>query len=175
MSHLAVSVLGADRPGMVAAVTEVLTAQGCNLEDSSMTILGGHFAMMLVVEAGDLGAEVLEARLGPVAASMQLVVSARPIADLPKESRGDQALWTVAVYGADRPGIVSEVAGLLASYQANIVDLSTRVIGTAHEPVYAMVMEIAIDDVGALEPALNQLAEALGVSCSLYPADADIL
>ena len=44
---------GADRPGIVAAVTGVLVEHGGNLEDTSMTILGGHFAMMLVVAVPD--------------------------------------------------------------------------------------------------------------------------
>ena len=46
--HVAVTVVGNDRPGIVAGVTEVLFEQGCNLEDTSMTILRGHFTMMLV-------------------------------------------------------------------------------------------------------------------------------
>ncbi|MBV8303503.1 MAG: amino acid-binding protein, partial [Acidimicrobiia bacterium] len=47
MGHYAVSAVGADRPGIVAAVTRVFVEHGCNLEDTSMTILRGHFAMML--------------------------------------------------------------------------------------------------------------------------------
>jgi len=54
VTHLAVSAIGADRPGIVAAVTGVLVDRGCNLEDASMSILRGHFAMMLVVAAPPL-------------------------------------------------------------------------------------------------------------------------
>jgi glycine cleavage system transcriptional repressor len=53
MLRFAVSVFGRDRPGIVAAVTRVLADAGCNLEDTSMTILRGHFAMMLVISGGD--------------------------------------------------------------------------------------------------------------------------
>jgi predicted amino acid-binding ACT domain protein len=52
MLRFAVSVFGRDRPGIVAAVTRVLADAGCNLEDTSMTILRGHFAMMLVISGG---------------------------------------------------------------------------------------------------------------------------
>ena len=48
MTHFAVTAVGADRPGIVAAVTGAFAEHGCNLEDSSMTILRGQFAMMLV-------------------------------------------------------------------------------------------------------------------------------
>jgi glycine cleavage system transcriptional repressor len=44
-----ISAVGKDRPGIVAGVSKVLFEAGCNLEDSSMTILEGEFAMILVV------------------------------------------------------------------------------------------------------------------------------
>jgi glycine cleavage system transcriptional repressor len=53
MARFALSVFGRDRPGIVAAVTRVLADAGCNLEDTSTTILRGHFAMMLVVTGPD--------------------------------------------------------------------------------------------------------------------------
>ncbi|MBW3611674.1 MAG: GHKL domain-containing protein [Actinobacteria bacterium] len=53
MAHVAVTAIGTDRPGIVARVTGVLVEHGGNLEDSAMTILGGHFAIMLVVEVPD--------------------------------------------------------------------------------------------------------------------------
>ena len=49
MRTFAVSAIGADRPGIVAAVTGALLPHGINIEDSRMAILGGRFAMMLVV------------------------------------------------------------------------------------------------------------------------------
>jgi hypothetical protein len=48
MARFAVSVFGRDRAGLVAAVSRVLADAGCNLKDTSMTILRGHFAMMLM-------------------------------------------------------------------------------------------------------------------------------
>ncbi len=178
MSHFAVTVLGVDRPGIVAAVTGVLTDQGCNLEDTSMTILRGHFAMMLVVAAGDRSASDLESALAAVAADLDLVVVVRPVREVTGAARSTEGDWTVAVYGADRPGIVSRVAGLLAGHGANIVDLSTRVIGAADQPVYAMVLEVSLpggSEVGSLTDGLQALAAELGVSCSLHPSEADIL
>src|SRR6266481_3460631 len=47
--HVAVTAVGADRPGIVAAVSRVLYDIGGNIEDSRMAILGGHFAMVLIV------------------------------------------------------------------------------------------------------------------------------
>ena len=47
--HYAVSVVGKDRPGIVAAIAEGLYHLGCNIADSSCTMLAGEFAMILIV------------------------------------------------------------------------------------------------------------------------------
>ena len=178
MSHVAVTAVGADRPGIVAAVTKVLVEQGCNLEDTSMTILRGHFAMMLVVDAPpELGAEALEAALAVPASDLDLVVTVRAIREAVDAPPGGDP-WALSVYGADRPGIVHGVTALLAEQGVNIVDLATRVIGDPGQPVYAMVLEITVPpelDTDDLRSRLEALVATLGVDCSLHPADADIL
>ena len=178
MAHFAVSAVGADRPGIVAAVTGVFLDHGCNLEDTSMTILRGHFAMMLVVAAPDgLEQRALESALAGPARDYELVVAVRLIDDdVPTSPEGDA--WTVSVYGADRPGIVHRVASLLADQHVNIVDLSTRIIGDVDRPVYAMILEVTLPpgvDGSTLQGNLSALAGELGVECSLHPSEADIL
>lgn len=179
MSHFAVTAVGADRPGIVAAVTRVFVDHGCNLEDSSMTILRGQFAMMLVVDAppGVEAAELEQALAGP-AADLDLVVTVRAAAE-PVEPVGEaETTWTVSVYGADHPGIVHGVASLLAANLVNIVDLSTRVVGSDESPVYTMVLEVTLPagaDPRALERKLEVTAGELGVTCRLHPSEADIL
>ena len=178
MPHVAVTAVGADRPGIVAAVTGVLVEHGCNLEDTSMTILRGHFAMMLVVDTPPgLAPAQLEEALGDPGAALDLVVTVRPIDESVAASPPGEA-WTVSVYGADRPGIVHGVASTLAAAGVNIVDLTTRVIGDPAQPVYAMLLEVTVPpgvDPDRLGRELEALAAELQVDCSLHPADADIL
>lgn len=179
---MVVTAVGVDRPGIVAGVTKVFVDRGCNLEDCSMTILRGQFTMMLVVDApAGLAPARLEAALAEPAASLDLVVTCRALADVGPaavEGPGTEARWTVSVYGADRPGIVHGVAELLAEEGVNIVDLSTRVIGGADRPVYAMILEVSLPqgiDTERLEQRVHQVAAELGVDASLHPSDADIL
>ncbi len=178
MPHVAVTAVGADRPGIVAAVTGVLVDHGCNLEDTSMTILRGHFAMMLVVDRpAALELAALEGALAVPAEALGLVITVWAIDEsIAAPAEGDA--WTVSVYGADRPGIVHGVAALLAEHGVNIVDLTTRVAGPARNPVYAMVLEVIVPQgvgVARLGEALDAQAGELGVECSLHPSDADIL
>jgi glycine cleavage system transcriptional repressor len=178
LPHVAVTAFGADRPGIVAAVTHVFVERGCNLEDTSMTILRGHFAMMLVVDTptGLTPGELERALAGP-AGELDLVVAVRPLEDdVPVSPAG--TAWTVSVYGVDRPGIVHRVSRLLADESVNIVDLTTRVIGEPSRPAYAMLLEVTVPvglDVEELEARLRELARELGVECSLHASDADIL
>ena len=179
MTTLAVTAIGTDRPGIVAAVTGALVDHGCNLEDTSMSILRGQFAMVLIVAAPD-GLEVatLEDALTTTEATRDLVVSVRTLHEAgaaPTQATGER--WTVVVYGADHPGIVHGVARTLADADVNIVDLTTRVTGD-DRPIYAMVLEVELPPGLAgpdLDGRLAAVAADLGVECTLHPSEADIL
>jgi glycine cleavage system transcriptional repressor len=180
MSHFAVTAVGDDRPGIVAAVTRAFVELGCNIEDSSMTVLRGQFAMMLVVAAPPgLAADEIQAALAAPAAELDLVVTVRPAAE-PAETppEPETGCWTVSVHGADHPGIVHGVASLLAARSVNIVDLGTRVVGSPERPAYTMVLEVTLPpgaDPRHLERELEAKAGELGVTCRLHPSEADVL
>ena len=171
---VAVTVIGNDRPGIVAGVTKVLFDAGCNLEDVSSTILRGHFSMVLVVRTAEgVDAPALEEGLAPVAAELNLVVAARPV----EESDVDvpPATHMVSVYGADQPGIVFRVAEALARHGINITDLTSRVIGPDDAPVYALMLEVNAPDPSSLESDLASLREELSVDVSVHALDTDVL
>ncbi|MDQ6798510.1 MAG: amino acid-binding protein [Actinomycetota bacterium] len=182
MAHVAVTAVGADRPGIVAAVTGIFVEHGCNLEDSSMTILRGLFTMMLVVDApAGVGADDLESALAGAAGELDLVVSVRPVPEVDIEGAHPSAIgdpWALSVYGVDRPGIVHGIADLLAGQGVNITDLSTRVVGDPGRPVYAMLLEVSLPtgiDPEDLNRRLTATAAELGVDVSFHRSDADIL
>ena len=177
-SEFAVWALGADRPGIVASVTGVLFRSGCNLKDCSMTVLSGHFAMMMLVEGpDDLVPEALEAELAEAEGCAGLTLAVRPAGEAASSVvEGDP--WIVSVYGSDHPGIMHRIATVLAEHRVNITDVNTRVIGGEDEPVYAMLLEVALPktmDRDALDRALQACAGEVGVEASLHPADADVL
>ena len=178
MPSLAVTAVGADRPGIVAAVTGALVDHGCNLEDTSMSILRGQFAMVLIVAAPEgLEPATLEEALAEGAATSDLVVSVRAVHGAAAGAEGDGERWTVVVYGADHPGIVHGMTTAMAALGANIVDLTTRVTGD-DRPIYSMVVEVALPaGLGGdgLEERLRAAADELGVDCAVHPSEADIL
>jgi glycine cleavage system transcriptional repressor len=170
---VAVTVVGDDRPGIVAGVTKALYESGCNLEDVSSTILQGHFAMMLIVSSPEADAGELEGRLQDVAAELGLVVTARPVGET--GTHPDPATHMVSVYGADHPGIVYRVAVVLAERGINITDLTSRLIGDEESPVYALMLEVAAPSGTDVGEALDGLAAELSVELSVHPLEADLL
>ncbi len=170
---IAVAAIGNDRPGIVAAVTKVLFDSGCNLEDVSSTILRGHFSMVMIVKAPEtMEASALEEALNPVAEELELVITARPVAEA--EVHYAAPTHMVSVYGADKPGIVYKVAEALARSGANVTDLTSRVIGADSDPVYALMLEINAMGID-IEGVLAESRDELGVDVTVHPIEADIL
>lgn len=171
---LALTVIGSDRPGIVAGVAKVLYELGCNLEDATSTILRGHFSMMLVIRAPrDIDAAGLESRLEAVSRELGVLVAARPLQEA--DVRVAPPTHVVSVYGADRPGIVFRVAELLSELGANITDLTSRLIGSEDRPVYALLLEVAVDDPSELQDRLERLREELSVEVTVHRAEEDLL
>jgi glycine cleavage system transcriptional repressor len=168
----AITVLGHDRPGIIAETTRILADLGVNLEDSTMTLLRGHFAMTLVC-AGDTDSTDVEAALAPLTADGTLTVSVR---EVPVEA-GHHAVgasYVLSVHGGDRPGIVSRVAGEIARVGGNITDLTTRLAGD----LYILVAEVdlpAAADLDGLQDSLRAAAADLGVGVTLREVESDEL
>ncbi len=172
MTLHAITVLGHDRPGIIADVTAALADLGLNLEDSTMTLLRGHFAMMLVCE-GAVEAAAVEGALAFLTADGSLDVAVRAVpAEAATAAPG--AGYVLTVHGGDRPGIVSAVAGQVAAVGGNITDLTTRLAGE----LYLLVAEVDLPagtDVAALQESLAGTAAGLGVGATLREAESDDL
>src|SRR5688572_7300924 len=110
-----ITAVGSDRPGMTHAVADVLARAGCNIEDTTMTRLGGEFAMILVVAPPpDLSVAELAQRLTPLDASHGLFINCKEFeeAALPQTVQ-DAQRCILSVYGADQPGLVAHISGVL--------------------------------------------------------------
>ena len=169
---IAVTVLGDDRPGIVADVTGVLADLHGNLEDSTMTLLRGHFAMVLLVRTG-ASAKSVEAALHHLSAGGSLVINARRLGES-ASSQTHGPSYALRVHGADRPGIVAAITGVVAHHGANIVDLGTRL----GDGLYVLTAELQLSSEASLvglEAELRGAAGELGVDVHLSPIDDDLL
>ena len=165
MNHFALTIVGRDRPGIVSQVTEILFNLGCNLADSSCSILGGQFAMILILGHPEFTSlESFGEAFKPLDET-DLTVALRvlkPGGETRSQIEGDTCM--ISVYGADKPGIVYRVAGVLGEKKVNITDLNTKLVGSEERPVYVMVIEATLpenveeDDVNSwLAPIRDEL------------------
>jgi glycine cleavage system transcriptional repressor len=178
VSEFAVTAIGRDRPGIVAAISRALFDLDGNIEDSQMSILRGHFAVMLIVQVPDsVGEETLAERLGGVRDQLGLEAITFNAVDELSAAPVPAATHVLTVYGADHPGIVAAVSSQLADLGVNITDLETRLTGAANAPLYTMMMELAL---GKAEPAevdaaLRRVAAQAEVDVSLRQLERDAL
>ncbi len=169
--------IGRDRPGIVAAVTGALLEIGGNVEDSQMSILGGHFAVMLLVDVpGGTRREHVVERLGEVAQEHEL--EAISVAEVSEATvRPALPSHVLSVYGADKPGIVHAVSSALAEAGVNITDLETKLTGSRESPVYVMVLEVALGNAAPddVENALRLAGGNRDLEVSIRELDTDPL
>jgi glycine cleavage system transcriptional repressor len=119
----AVSALGRDRPGIIAAVTEVLADFALGIEDGQASVLRGHFALTLVVSGGDhVEPAELERALAPVQDRLALQaatvceVDAADVATAPPTTS-----HVVEVACRERPGVAHAVCATLEEAGATVV------------------------------------------------------
>jgi glycine cleavage system transcriptional repressor len=173
----ALSAIGRDRPGIVADLAELIFECDCNLEDSSMTILGGEFAVLLLLSgvSADVD-ERLRAACKRVEWEKRLTVFFRPLEGEPHAyGAGERmASYDLQAIGVDKAGIVARICRCLAEHGANITQLASqsRPEPETGTPMYNL--RIALDipaavDAGVLRRSLDDVATALRVDVTLAP------
>lgn len=173
-----ITAVGPDRPGMAYAMASRLAAYDCNIEDTTMTRLGGEFAMILIVTPPPgIALENLVQELTSLKSPHDLFVSCKEIADAPVATT-NQALarYILSVYGPENKGLVARITGALAERGVNITDVQTRVAvgGT----VYVMIFEIELPlelPIETLQQALASAAHDIGAQISLRLLEEDTL
>src|SRR5258706_15657217 len=102
--YFLLTAFGKDRPGIVAGVSRVLYELGANMEDASMTRLGGEFTMMLIISTpAVVSAAKLDKSLRSLKKKLKLTIVAKPIPSAEgSRAHSVPARFLISVYGADR-------------------------------------------------------------------------
>jgi len=132
------TVIGKDRPGIVASISNELYKEGCYLGEASMLRLGGNFTIMIMVQyEGDV--ETLEKCMQPAVKKMGLTLHFDKITGYFDDHRTPDV--HISVYGADQSGIVAKVVTELSGAGLDIFNLDSVVGGSQEKPVYIMQIE----------------------------------
>ncbi|HEX2735917.1 MAG TPA: ACT domain-containing protein [Polyangiaceae bacterium] len=156
------SAVGVDRPGLVERVSGLIHVSGANLEDSRMAILGGEFALILLLSGSEKAISEIEAKAESVAKELGLEMRLRPTQARTRAS--DYLPYRLRVSGVDRPGIVAQVSALLAQRKVNVAALDSRLsyAPLSGTPWFQLQAKLQVpSDLGlaSLRSALTQLCD----------------
>jgi len=172
MNKVILSVLGHDRPGIVAAVTNVLYEKRCNIENVSQTILQTEFAGSFIVTLPpELPLDEIRATLMEALAAMEMHVHIAPIAaetDAFQSKPGEP--FVITTKGPDRKGLVAGISATIARYGANITNLQAVFKGGDEPGNNIMIYEVDIPadvDQKIFYDELRQKAESMALKISI--------
>ncbi len=125
-AHLVVTVMGPDRPGIVARLADVAHRHGANWAASQLSRVAGEFAGSVQLEVPPERADALTAAL------RELQESGLQIAIAQSQVGSTAAGWrqvALQLVGPDRAGIVSQLTRRLAERGVSIEQMHTEVLG----------------------------------------------
>jgi glycine cleavage system transcriptional repressor len=172
MNKAILSILGRDRPGIVATVARVLFEHSCNIENVSQAMLQAEFAGIFLVSlpvgltAGDLH-HAVEGRLKPLG----LQVHTKPC-----EGGGESCAppacepFVITTRGPDRRGLVADISEVIARHGVNITNLQAYFKGGEAPGDNIMIYEVDVPvsvDQQSFARDLNARAESLQLDLSM--------
>ena len=172
LATLVMTVIGADRPGLVQLVASRVADHGGNWLESRMCHLGGQFAGILRVEVAAERVDELVGALQRLEESgLRVIVHAEGGGAV----KAVGLVATLELVGQDRPGILRSVSGVLAVHGVNVEELSSERVsapmggGTLFQ-AHATVLVPAKVNLAAVRADLEKIAADLMVDLKLQPA-----
>lgn len=142
--YLVITASGEDRVGLVERFTGRVSEAGCNIEESRMALLGGHFAIIMLISGPWNALTKLEDRLDSLGAEMGLAVAHKRT----KRRERTQPLvpYQVEVVAMDHPGIVHGLADFFAQRGINIEEMITDTYPAPHTgtPMFSVTMTVGV-------------------------------
>ncbi|MDR2196269.1 MAG: glycine cleavage system protein R [Gallionellaceae bacterium] len=143
-SHLVITATGEDKIGIVDRFAGKIAEIGCNIEESRMAVLGGQFALVMLVGGPWNALSKLESQLDKLGEQLGLTLVHKRTG---KRDRSQAAIpYTVDVVAMDHPGIVHDLATFFARNNINIEEVHTHTYPAPHTntPMFSVVMTVGI-------------------------------
>ena len=159
-TYLVLTAVGPDRPGLVSEIASAIHSAGANLEDSRMAILGGEFALLLLISGAETAAAAVEKAAAPLGQRLGLSVLSKRTG---RAQRRDFLPYRISVTGFDRPGIVLRVSEILARRGVNVASLESHLAYAplSGTPMFVLEAELQVPS----EVALAELRRELSAQC----------
>ena len=172
--RLCIGITGNDKPGIIAQVTAICFRFGGNLEDASMTVLSGEFAM-IVIASFRRGTRLdhFTSALHALEIKQKLSITVKEVAakkDSRTEAGSSIVPHLVTIFGKDKAGIIYHVSSLFAKYGLNITDLNSKLMHSPKRSIYGVLLEVDIPKrfpLAKLKKSLSRIARTLNVDLTL--------
>jgi glycine cleavage system regulatory protein len=169
---LVLTIIGADRPGLVDSLAREIAALGGNWEESRLVRLAGQFAGVLLVTIETAHTDKLVAavrKLDTSGLQVQIHPTSSPTTPPPQSPH-----YKLEVTGNDRPGIIRDIACILAERNINVEDLHSDVASApmSGEPMFVARFEVVMptsEHLGELRTKLEALSGELMVELTALP------
>ncbi len=142
--YLVITAAGEDQVGLVERFSSKVNESGCNIEQSRMVVLGGQFAILVLVSGAWNALSKLESQLEPLGEQLGLsIVVKRTRA---RELSQPVLPYHVEVVALDHPGIVHNLAKFFSRFGINIEELSTDTYPAPHTgtQMFSVQMEVGV-------------------------------
>ncbi len=171
-SHLVISALGKDRSGIVDQLSKAVYELDCNITDSRMTVLGGEFAVLLLVEGPWNQLAKLEDQVQELQEKLTLTITTKRTEE--RDANANLLPYGVDVVSLDHPGIVYSLANFFSEKNINIEEMTTSSYAAAHTgtPMFSVRMSIGIPaniHIAALRDEFMDFCDNMNIDAVLEP------
>lgn len=128
--YLVVTANGEDRVGLVERFTNRILDAGANIEASRMAVLGGQFAILMLVSGPWNALSKLEDLMPSIGEHLGLAIICKRTRE--RELVKPMVPYHVEVVAMDHPGIVNKLSSFFARRGINIEELNTSTYPAAH-------------------------------------------
>ena len=140
---LVITALGEDRPGIVDDLSRILLAHKLNIADSRMSVLGGEFALILLITGHADDLKKIQQQGDDIEKSLNLNLQFKSTED--RTTGNNSQTYIVSVDGMDNPGIVHHLSRFLSTRKINIEDLQTSSYHAAHTGTAMFAVDMTIE------------------------------
>jgi len=142
--YLVISALGKDRPGIVNTLSKAILDCGCNITNSRLAVLGGEFALILLINGSEAAVAAMQKQLPALEEQLQLTIIAKTTA--PRVAAQRWIPYRIQVVAMDHPGIVHPITDFFSAQKINIEELETETYAAPHTgaTMFALQMTVAV-------------------------------
>jgi len=172
-NYLMITASGEDKVGLVDRLSSKIVESGCNIEESRMAVLGGQFALIMLLSGPWDALSRLDGQMDLLGDQLGLTIVHKWTQQ--RERTQPAVPYRVEVVAMDHPGIVRSLAAFFSRNGINIEELQTDTYPAPHTgtPMFSVIMTVGIHAdvrIPALRENFLDYCDDLNLDATFEPA-----